>query len=94
MLLIEDWVIDADDRCYILGRLKTRTNKNGEAEQYIHNARYFTRLSDALNAILETEKRKIVRNNDLSPVELLAEIRKIDQRLIAHFKELEGDRYT
>lgn len=93
MLLIEGWAIDADERCYIVGRLKTRTTKDGTTEQYIHNPRYFTRLSDALNGILEAEKRRVVKENELTVGELLAAVKDIDRRFHARFIELEGARY-
>ncbi len=93
MLNIEGWAIDADERCYIVGRLKTRTTKDGNTERYIHNPRYFTRLSDALNGILESEKRRVVQDKDLTIGELLAAVQEIDRRFTVRFKEMEGVRY-
>lgn len=91
MLRIEGWVIDADERCYIAGRLKTRTKKDGEIEEYIHNPKYYTHLVDAVKGLVEMERRELVRKRDWSAPELLAAIRESDDRFCRLFELFEGE---
>lgn len=89
MLKVEGWVIDADERCYIAGRLKTRTKKDGETEEYIHNPKYYTSLAHAVEAIVETERRAIVQKRDWRLPELMAAIRESDNRFWRWFELFE-----
>lgn len=73
MIHIKDWVIDADERCYIVGKLKTRaTREKDGTEEFIHNAKYYTTLSAAFEGILEAERRNIVRDNEMTLTEALS----------------------
>ena len=35
MIRIKDWCVDADNRCYTIGKLKTRVTKEGKEEEYL-----------------------------------------------------------
>lgn len=89
MLKVEGWAIDADERCYIVGQLKTRTKKDGETEEYIHNPRYYTGLANAVEAIVEAERRAIVQKRDWRLPELIAAIRESDDRFWRWFELFE-----
>lgn len=81
MIKIADWVIDADDRCYIVGKLKTRKVKTKDGtelfEDYIASPRYYTTLKNACDGILESESRNIIHDGEMTLTEAL---RRIDQR--------------
>ena len=66
MIKIADWAIDADDRCYIVGKLKTKKvkSKDGEekTEEYVANPRYYKTLKNAFDGIFEAESRNIIRD--------------------------------
>lgn len=89
MLKVEGWVIDADERCYITGKLRTRTKKDGEVEEYIHNPRYYPCLLDAVKGIVEAERRAIVQQQDWRLPELMAAIRESDDRFWRWFELFE-----
>lgn len=92
MLRIDGWVIDADERCYIVGKPKTRSTKDGGVEEYIHNPKYYTDLAGALAAIVVAEKRKVVHEHGLTAESLLDKLREADERIRRAFeKALEGE---
>ena len=78
MIKIADWVIDADDRCYIVGKLKTRKVKTKDGtelfENYIASPRYYTTLKNACDGILEAESRNIIRDGEMSLTEAIYRI--------------------
>ena len=84
MVRLGDWAIDADDRCYIVGKLKTRNTKEGGTEDYISNPRYYGSLSSAFSAILMAEKRAVVAKYDQDLGELIIRLDEVDYK----FKEL------
>ena len=92
MLRIDGWVIDADERCYIVGKPKTRSTKDGGVEEYIHNPKYYTDLAGALAAIVAAERRKVLHEHDLTSGALLVKLREADERIRREFKKaLEGE---
>ena len=80
MIHIKDWVIDADERCYTVGKLKTRKVKakdgTEKTEDFIANARYYTSLCAACEGILEAERRRIVSEDEITIAEA---VRRIEQ---------------
>lgn len=85
MLKIKGWVVDADDKCYIVGRLKTRKNKDGGEEEYIAAPRYYGTLAHALNAILESERRAVLAEGEHTVASLRRALEKTDTELMALF---------
>lgn len=84
MLRIKDWGIDADNYCYIVGKIKTRKNKDGQAEEYIANPKYLGSLEEACEAIIEAERKNIVKENELT----VASLKNSLDKMSAEFKEL------
>lgn len=91
MIKIADWAIDADDRCYIVGKLKTKKakSKDGEekTEEYIANPKYYTTLKNACDGILEAESRNIVRDGEMSLTEAIYRIEQKKAELDEFFGE-------
>lgn len=85
MLKIKEWVVDADDKCYIVGRMKLRKNKEGEEEEYIAAPRYYGTLSVALNAILESERRAVLAEGEHTVTSLRRALERTDAKLMALF---------
>ena len=86
MLRIKDWGIDADNYCYIVGKIKVRNTKEGRTEEYLANPKYFKTLEEACEAILEAERKNIVKENELA----VASLKKSLADMNAEFKELFG----
>lgn len=87
MLKIKDWAVDADNTCYIVGKLKTRTNKAGEEEEVISSPKYFGTLAGSLSYILNAEKRSIVAEEDLSLGELISKLNRADEEFRELFRQ-------
>lgn len=91
MIRIADWVIDADDRCYIVGKLKTRKVKTKDGtelfEDYIANPRYYTTLKNACDGILEAENRNIIRDGEMTLTEAIYRIEQKKAELDEFFGE-------
>ena len=81
MIRINDWGIDADNRCYTIGKTKTRITKKGDVEEYLADAKYFSSLTGALNGIVEAERKNIVHSQDVTLQEAIEMIRESDERM-------------
>lgn len=88
MIRINEWAIDADNRCYITGKPKQRTTKEGKVEEYIADARYYTSLPAALNGIREAERRSLVQTQDMSVQEAIERIRELDKCMSELFEKV------
>lgn len=87
MIRFNDWGIDADNRCYTIGRPKTRITKKGDIEEYLADAKYFSTLAAALNGIVEAERKNIVHSRDMTLQEAIEIIRKNDERMCELFRD-------
>ena len=59
--LIDNYVLDADARCYTIGTLAKNKNRDGSITESIQNPGYYTTLPQALNAILKRIERDTTR---------------------------------
>ena len=89
MIKIDDWCIDADSRCYIIGKQKTRVTKDGEVEEYLAGEKYYSNLPAALNGIKEAERRSLVHSQDMTIQEAIKLIREHDEKLYQTFNAME-----
>ena len=72
--LDNDYFIDADDRCYMLVKLKPAFTKAGEPKYEENGERsmnrdtkgYYTRLSQAISAYSDELDREIVKNGSMT----------------------------
>lgn len=94
MIRVKDWVIDADERCYAVGKLKTRKTKEKDGtektEDFIYNARYYTSLCAACEAILESERKSIVRDSEMTLTEAIQRMEHMQEDFRSMFREIEG----
>lgn len=91
MIKIFDWVIDADSRCYIVGKLKQRTTKEGKTEEYVADPKYYSTLTMAFDSIREAERRNIVKEGNLIIEEAVRLIRESEKRLSEVFEAVLKD---
>lgn len=95
MIHIQDWVIDADERCYIVGKLKTRKVKDKDGskktEDFVSNARYYCTLSSAFEGILEAERRNIVQESEMTLTEAIFSIKQMQEEFRSLFRQLEEE---
>lgn len=89
MIRVKGYAIDADERQYIAGVVKTRKVKKDGVEvdeEYIANPRYYTKLSDAFAGLLEIEKRKLVSDSDWHPAVFLEHLTCLHEEFAALLK--------
>jgi hypothetical protein len=86
MIKVNEWVIDADSRCYIIGKPKQRTTKDGKVEDYLADQKYYPTLAGALNGIREALRRDLVRSRDMTLDEALEKIPELDAEIRAAFE--------
>lgn len=90
MLKIKDWAVDADNCCYIVGKLKQRKTKDGNMEDYIVNPKYYSSLSLVFSYIVEVEKRSIVAENELDLKELASRFEETNNEFRELFRAAMG----
>lgn len=95
MIHIKDWVIDADNCCYIVGKLKTREVKGKDGtkktEEFIPDAKYYTSLCAACDGILEAERRNIVRDGEMTLTEAVQRMERMQEEFRSLFWKLRGN---
>ena len=87
MIRIKDWCIDADNRCYTIGKQRTRLTKEGKVEEYLADVRYYPSLPAALNGIREAERRDLVHSHIMTIEEAVKQIREADKRMTELFEK-------
>ena len=66
MLKLYDYGIDADDNQYIMGKIATRKNNDGEEEEYITRPKYYRSLSAACSGVFHAEVRKVIHEEEMT----------------------------
>ena len=86
--LIDNYVIDADARCYTIGTLTKNKNKeDGTITESIQNPGYYTTLQQALNGILKRIERDTTRNTTGDLKALTEAIRASHDRVVEAFNK-------
>lgn len=62
--IIDDWVITADNMCFMLGQAVTRTNKKGETKTVLTNTSYHPTLRNAVRACYTRFALQAVKDMD------------------------------
>lgn len=89
--VIGEWCIEADSRCYIIGKHKTRVTKDGKVEEYLSDTKYYSTLPAALNGIREAERRNLVQSQDMTIRDAVERIHEADKRMTELFEKVEDD---
>lgn len=87
MIRIKDWVIDADNYSFVVGKIKTRKGKGSEDVEYLAGAKYYATLGAAFESILMAERRNIVRENELTLAEAMERIERMQTEFRSLFAE-------
>lgn len=74
MLKLYDYGIDADAFGYIMGKIATRTNKDGVEEEYITRPKYYSKLSAACDGVFKAEVRKVIHEEEVTLQSLVERI--------------------
>ncbi len=65
MIRIDNYAIDADERCYIVREVKTNIDKEtGKPKEVLEIMGYYTTLSHAFKAVLDDSIRKEIKEGD------------------------------
>ena len=62
--IVDDWVVTADNMCFMLGQAVTRTNKKGEKKISLINTSYHPTVRNAVRACYTRFSRDIVKDTD------------------------------
>lgn len=81
--VIDDWVITSDGSQYILGKMRTLTNRNtGEQYEAMGSFSYYPTFSSALMAVSRRLRAEAIKEADGTLKDACEAIRYADERLI------------
>lgn len=82
------YAVMADTHCFILGKPRTRTKKDGTTEEYMDCATYHGTFAQALMACMRLHQRKAVADDgDMTLAEALEKMEKIERRFAKYAGE-------
>lgn len=91
--VINDWYIDADPNCYIVGQLRKRKVKKGdieEIEDYLSNTKFPTTVSHALEIVIDEIMRdKVAKGKIQDLVTYREELVKLSNKVLKKIGEFE-----
>ena len=90
--VLDKWVIDADGKQFVAGKLASRVNKDGQTEEYIKDPMYHTTFAGCVQAISKRMRLEAIRNTDGDMEAAIEAIKKADARLmkaIGKFDDIE-----
>lgn len=88
--VINDWYIDADPNCYIVGQLRKRKTKKGDTEDYLSNTKFPTTVSHALKIVIDEIMRdKVAKGKIQDLVTYREELVKLSNKILKKIGEFE-----
>ena len=84
MIRILDFVIDADARQFIVGKIGKVKKDDGTFKEYIANASYVSTLSEAYRVVYRAKVKELVHDQDMDVKQAYEAIRAIE----THIQEL------
>lgn len=88
--VINDWYIDADPNCYIVGQLRKRKTKEGYTEDYLSNTKFPTTVSHALEIVIDEIMRdKVAKGKIQDLVTYREELVKLSNKVLKKIGEVE-----
>ena len=91
MVRIFDYVIDSDERQFIVGKEGERKTKEGNMETYISNPKYFSGLEKAVSSVFMAMRRELVHEEENTLASLVERIEQLRQEFDDEVKnKMEG----
>ena len=88
--VINDWYIDADPNCYIVGQLRKRKTKEGDTVDYLSNTKFPTTVSHALEIVIDEIMRdKVAKGKIQDLVTYREELVKLSNKILKKIGEFE-----
>ena len=88
--VINDWYIDADPNCYIVGQLQKRKTKEGDTKDYLSNTKFPTTVSHALEIVIDEIMRdKVAKGKIQDLVTYREELVKLSNKVLKKIGEFE-----
>lgn len=78
MIILFDYVIDADDRQYIVGKERVRKDKDGNEEKYIYMPKYCSTLAQACGAVYKQKAKELVSGEDMTLAQAIKKIESLE----------------
>lgn len=91
MIRLFDYVIDADDRQYIVGKERVRKDKDGNEEKYIFMAKYYGSLAQACGAIYKQKVKEFVSSEDMTLAQAIKKIEELENEFEEFVKKQTKD---
>lgn len=91
MIRLFDYVIDADNNCYIVGKERVRKNKDGEEEKYIFMPKYYGSLAQACGAIYKQKAKELVSSGDMTLAQAIKRIEALENEFEEYVKNQTND---
>lgn len=91
MIRLFDYVIDADDRQYIVGKERVRKDKDGDEEKYIFMPKYYHTLAQACGAIYKQKVKELVSGEDMTIAQAIKKIEKLENEFEEYVRKQTKD---
>lgn len=91
MIRLFDYVIDADDRQYIVGKERVRKDKDGNEEKYIFMPKYYNTLAQACGAIYKQRVKELVSSEDMTLAQAIKKIEELENEFEEFVKKQTKD---
>ena len=90
--LFDDYVIDADDNCYIMGKLKPVKVKDGDSEKIVmrvNKPKYYTTVSDAIQGFFNAKSKETISSSDFDLSEAITALKRLSDDIRSLIKNVE-----
>lgn len=91
MIRLFDYVIDADNSQYIVGKERIRKNKDGEEEKYIFAPKYYMTIAQACGSIYKQRVKELVSSEDMTLAQAIKKIEKLENEFEEFVKKQTKD---
>lgn len=91
MIRLFDYVIDSDDRQYIVGKERVRKDKDGNEEKYIFMPKYYHTLAQACGAIYKRRAKELVSGENMTLAQAIKKIEELENEFEEFVKNQTND---
>lgn len=91
MIRLFDYVIDADNSQYIVGKERIRKDKDGNEEKYIFMPRYYMTLAQACGAVYKNKAKELIKSEDMDIAQAIKKIAALENEFEEFVKEQTND---
>lgn len=86
MVKYGEYVIVPDEHCYVVGKPKTRIDKNGKEVTTIQGAKYYGSFQNAIIGLMEACRKDVLSSQDMTLKEALERVKESDSKILRFFE--------